>query len=90
MHRRHLAGRLPGLLPQALRSAVCPYTVTPDGDFLVARVPDNSSMLLVSACSGHGFKHSAGLGEAIAEALATDTLPASLVDFAAGRLTSSG
>jgi sarcosine oxidase len=24
-------------------------------------------VLIVSACSGHGFKHSAGLGEAIAE-----------------------
>ncbi len=86
MHRRHLAGRLPGLLPRALRSAVCPYTVTPDGDFLVARAPDNDRVLLVSACSGHGFKHSAGLGEAVAEALVTGVMPAGLAGFAAARL----
>ncbi len=90
MHSRHLAGRLPGLLPRALRSAVCPYTVTPDGDFLVARVPNNPRMLLVSACSGHGFKHSAGLGEAVADALLTGALPASLARFAADRLTPAG
>ncbi len=90
MHRRHLAGRLPGLLPGAMRSAVCPYTVTPDGDFLVTRVPDNPRTLLVSACSGHGFKHSAGLGEATAEALVTGRLPASLAGFAAGRLKPAG
>ena len=70
MHRDHLATRLPGLLPRALRSVVCPYTMTQDGDFLVARAPDNDRVLLVSACSGHGFKHSAGLGEAVAELLA--------------------
>ena len=90
MHRRHLAGRLPGLLPRVMRSAVCPYTVTPDGDFLVARVPDNPRVLLVSACSGHGFKHSAGLGEATAEAVVTGRLPASLAGFAADRLTPAG
>ena len=67
MHRDHLATRFPGLLPGALRSVVCPYTMTRDGDFLITRAPDNDRVLLVSACSGHGFKHSAGLGEAVAE-----------------------
>ncbi len=86
MHRVHLAGRLPGLLPRALRSAVCPYTMTPDGDFLIARVPGNDRVLLVSACSGHGFKHSAGLGEQVAETLAAGTLPAGLAGFDAARL----
>lgn len=86
MHRDHLATRLPGLLPRALRSVVCPYTMTPDGDFLVARAPDNDRVLLVSACSGHGFKHSAGLGDAVAEAVMTGAGSPSLAGFAAGRL----
>jgi sarcosine oxidase len=86
MHRDHLATRLPGLLPQALRSVVCPYTMTPDGDFLVARAPDNNRVLLVSACSGHGFKHSAGLGEAVADSVVTGTPATGLAGFAAGRL----
>ena len=70
MHAAHLAARMPNLLPQALRSVVCPYTMTRDGDFLVTRAPENDRVLLVSACSGHGFKHSAGLGEAVAELVA--------------------
>ncbi len=69
LHRERLAMRLPGLLPVAVRSAVCPYTVTPDGDFVIDRAPGNDRVLLVSACSGHGFKHSAGLGEAVAAML---------------------
>ena len=69
MARRHAAGRLLGLAPAPLRSVVCPYTNTPDGDFLIAPLPDIDRALLVSACSGHGFKHSAGLGELVADAV---------------------
>ena len=83
--RRHVDGRLLGLAPAPLRSVVCPYTNTPDGDFLVATLPDNDRALLVSACSGHGFKHSAGLGEAVADAV-TAGEAARLGGFVEGRL----
>ncbi len=69
MMRQHAAGRVLGLAPTPLRSVVCPYTNTRDGDFLITPLPDNDHALLVSACSGHGFKHSAGLGEVVAEAV---------------------
>ena len=85
LFRDHLHGRLPGLSPRALRDAACIYTNTPDGDFLVARAPENDRVLLVSACSGHGFKHSAGLGEAVARTLAADAAP-DLAMFDAVRL----
>jgi len=84
MYRDHVAGRLPGVLPPALRSIVCPYTNTPDGDFLIDRPSGTDRVLLVSACSGHGFKHSAGLGEAIADALTGSA--GRLAPFGAGRL----
>ena len=45
----------------------CLYTVTPDSHFLIDRHPRNERVLVVSPCSGHGFKHSAGIGEAVAE-----------------------
>ncbi len=79
-------GRLPGLSPRPLRSATCLYTSTPDGDFLIARAPENDRVLLVSACSGHGFKHSAGLGEAVAKSLVAGGTAPSLAAFDAGRL----
>lgn len=67
MFERHVKGRLRGVGPVATRGAACCYTVTPDSEFLVEHHPDSAAILLVSACSGHGFKHSAALGEALAE-----------------------
>ncbi len=86
MFRDHVQSRLPGLLPQVLRSVACMYTLTPDGDFLIARAPENDRVLLVSACSGHGFKHSAGLGEAVAQSIVAGAGAAGLRDFGSQRL----
>jgi sarcosine oxidase len=83
----HVQGRLVGMRPTALRSAICLYTMTPDADFLIAPAPENPRVLLVSACSGHGFKHSAALGEAVARRL-TGGDDGILAPFAADRLIS--
>ena len=83
MFDEHVAGRIKGIGPHVLRSAVCMYTVTPDSGFVVDKLPDRDGVLLVSACSGHGFKHSAGLGEALAKRL---TGGGGLDAFAAARL----
>ena len=85
MFTTHLEKRMPSLRPEALRSVVCPYTMTTDGDFLVQRLPENDRVLLVSACSGHGFKHSAGLGEAVAEMVTGGAGPTRLAAFAGRR-----
>ena len=47
-------------------SKVCLYTVTQDANFMVGHLPGFNNIYVASACSGHGFKHTAGLGEAIA------------------------
>ena len=39
----------------------------PDFQFLVDRLPGSDSVWVSSPCSGHGFKHSAAVGEAVAE-----------------------
>lgn len=62
----HLAGRMQGLGQAALKRAVCLYTATPDAGFILGRLPDAANVSLVSACSGHGFKHAAAVGEQIA------------------------
>jgi sarcosine oxidase len=52
----------------ALRSsAVCLYTNMPDEHFLVDRHPAHPQAIVVSACSGHGFKFASALGEVIAD-----------------------
>ncbi len=49
-----------------LRATSCLYTATSDGHFRVGAHPDMDRVTVVSACSGHGFKHSAAVGEALA------------------------
>ena len=66
MFETHVRGRLRGLSMPAVRSATCLYTSTTDGAFVIRTSPKSPLVTLVSACSGHGFKHSAGLGEALA------------------------
>jgi sarcosine oxidase len=67
MHARHVAGRLRGVTSRCLKSAACLYTVTPDSDFIIDQHPDHERILVASPCSGHGFKHSAAIGEGLAE-----------------------
>lgn len=67
MHATHVRGRLPGVSPRPLRTATCLYTVTPDSRFVIDEHPDSARILVASPCSGHGFKHSAAIGEALAE-----------------------
>jgi sarcosine oxidase len=69
MYRCHVEGRLAGVTPRVAQAAVCLYTVTPDRGFIIDRHPDQDRVLVVSACSGHGFKHSAGIGSVAAELL---------------------
>ncbi len=70
MFAQHVAGRLRGVMGERQRAAACLYTVTPDRGFLVDTLPDNPNVLFASACSGHGFKHSAALGEQLAACVA--------------------
>ena len=81
MRRRHVAGRLEGLGNTWLRSAACIYTVAPDSRFLVGRGPDHDRLIVVSACSGHGFKHSPAIGEAVASLALDGATPAILAPF---------
>ncbi|NVJ87195.1 MAG: N-methyl-L-tryptophan oxidase [Algoriphagus sp.] len=67
--KEKLEGKFEGLLPEILRSEVCFYTVTPDAKFVIKSHPGMSRVLMVSSCSGHGFKHASALGEQLANQL---------------------
>jgi glycine/D-amino acid oxidase-like deaminating enzyme len=62
-----------------LRGATCLYTATPDCHFRIFGHPDLHNVTVISACSGHGFKHAAAVGEAVARAssgLSSQPIPA--------------
>lgn len=60
---RHVLGRLRGVTQMVIRSAACLYTVTTDAGFILDVLPAHPNVIAASACSGHGFKHSAAVGE---------------------------
>ena len=67
MYRDYLQGRLQGISDRCGTAASCLYTTTPDSNFVIDVHPENDRIIIASPCSGHGFKHSAAIGEALAE-----------------------
>jgi sarcosine oxidase len=65
-----IGGRLPWLGPTPLRTVSCLYTSTRGSRFVIDRHPAHENVMIVSACSGHGFKHSAAIGQAVAQWIA--------------------
>jgi sarcosine oxidase len=85
MHAAHVRDRLRGVSDRCLRAETCLYTVTPDSRFLIDEHPDSARILVASPCSGHGFKHSAAIGEAIAERVSTGRSALDLAPFSLSR-----
>jgi sarcosine oxidase len=66
--RAFLADHIPGLADAAIvEPHVCLYTMTPDEHFAVDLHPADPRVVVVSACSGHGFKFSSVIGRIAAE-----------------------
>ena len=81
LHRTHLAQRLMGVGAGPVRSSACLYTGTPDSGFIIDRHPRMDRVTVISACSGHGFKHSAGIGEAVAAEVCGERAASQLAPF---------
>jgi sarcosine oxidase len=67
LYDEYISERLPGLGERCLRAAACLYTSTPDSGFVIDRHPLHEKILIASPCSGHGFKHSAAVGQILSE-----------------------
>lgn len=65
--RTGLARYLPTANGAMLRATTCIFTNTADEHFIVARDPSAESVLLLSPCSGHGFKFASVIGEIAAD-----------------------
>ncbi len=66
-YRDYVAPNLRYLSAHRLKARSCLYTQTADFGFIVDAHPSYPQVLIVSACSGHGFKHSAALGEVLCQ-----------------------
>lgn len=67
MYRSLVAPFLKGVGPRCVKTVPCLYTATGDFRFVIDRHPAMDRVIVASPCSGHGFKHSAAIGEALAQ-----------------------
>ncbi|HTU97324.1 MAG TPA: FAD-dependent oxidoreductase, partial [Solirubrobacteraceae bacterium] len=67
MYRGCIEPYLPWLGEVPLRTVSCLYTSTRGSRFVIDHHPEHEELVVVSACSGHGFKHSPAIGEAVAQ-----------------------
>jgi sarcosine oxidase len=85
VYKSLVAPYLPGLSGECIKAASCLYTVTPDFGFIIDRHPQSERVIIASPCSGHGFKHSAALGEALTELVLDGASRFDLTPFRIGR-----
>lgn len=57
----------PGCAGGLTESCICKYTNSPDGHFIIGRHPRHERVSIACGLSGHGFKFSSVLGEALAD-----------------------
>jgi sarcosine oxidase len=79
--QRFLSDRLPGLPARPVQRVRCLYTNTPNKNFLVDVHPESPHVLLVSACSGHGFKFASAVGALVSQGVVSGELPPLLAPF---------
>lgn len=57
----------PGLSSECIKAKVCLYTEVNAARFILDRLPGQDRIIVASPCSGHGFKHSGGVGDVLAQ-----------------------
>jgi sarcosine oxidase len=67
MYETYVAPFFSGLAAEPMKTKVCLYTCAPQARFLIDRFGRQDNVIVASACSGHGFKHSAAVGELLAK-----------------------
>jgi sarcosine oxidase len=85
LHRAYLARHFPWVAAAPLRTVSCLYTNTRGCRFMIGPHPVHSNVTVVAACSGHGFKHSPAIGEAVAQRIVEGKSEIDLAPFAIPR-----
>ncbi|EET90245.1 MAG: N-methyl-L-tryptophan oxidase [Candidatus Micrarchaeales archaeon] len=80
-----LKGRMPGVRGAPSEKSTCIYTDTPDKDFIIDFYPGRKNVVVLSPCSGHGFKFSSVIGEIAVNMLNGKKIPYDMKFFTASR-----
>ena len=87
--RRMAATYMRGVSGRVIRTLTCMYTNTPDGHFVIDFSPDDKRVVVISACSGHGFKFAPVIGDIAADLVCDGGTKRDISRFAAARFAPS-
>jgi sarcosine oxidase len=76
---------LRGVSGHVRRTLTCMYTNTPDQNFVIDFAPDDRRVVVISACSGHGFKFGPIVGDIAADLVLEGKTRRDISRFAAAR-----
>jgi sarcosine oxidase len=83
--RAAIAEHLPAANGRLIKAKTCLYTMTPDGDFIIDRLPGAAQIVVASPCSGHGFKFAPAIGDILADLATTGVTAHDIARFALAR-----
>jgi sarcosine oxidase len=83
--RTVLKAHLPDAEGRLLAAQTCLYTMTPDGDFIIDRLPECPQVIVAAPCSGHGFKFAPVVGEILADLAVTGSTHHDIARFSLAR-----
>jgi sarcosine oxidase len=85
--RAVLKAHLPDAEGRLLAAQTCLYTMTPDGDFIIDRLPGCPQVIVAAPCSGHGFKFAPVVGEILADLATTGSTDHDIARFSLARFS---
>jgi sarcosine oxidase len=65
--RSAIAEFVPAASGRLVAAKTCMYTLTPDGTFIIDRLPNSPGIIVASPCCGHGFKFAPIVGEILSD-----------------------
>jgi sarcosine oxidase len=86
--RLFVTRHLRGVTRHVVKSAVCLYTNAPDERFIVDVHPDSKHIVVLSPCSGHGFKFAPVMGDIAADLVLDGGTARDISHFSIARFSS--
>jgi sarcosine oxidase len=87
--RRGTETYLRGVSGRVVKTLTCMYTNTQDGHFVIDFSPADKRVVVISACSGHGFKFAPVIGDIAADLVCDGATKRDISRFSAARFAAS-
>ena len=78
-----------GVSGHVRRTLTCMYSNTPDHDFVIDFSPNDNRVVVLSPCSGHGFKFAPVIGDIAADLVCDGKTKRDISRFSAARFAPS-